>query len=130
MPAAEVIKNFLGGAADVPAFAGPVAALAHADEIEQRSGAQRIMHDVPAGADPVRADRPRDRGRHPLHGDDTAPGDDAAKLRLGGAEQRFPHHRVHAVGADHELRLDWIAGFEVQLDMLRRLRQAVHLRFN
>src|ERR1700722_2450480 len=123
MPAAKIAQHFFGGATHVPAFDGPIA-LAHADEVEQRPGAQRIMHDVAAGPDPVGADAARDRCRHAFHWDDAAPGYDAAEIWLRRAEQGFAHYRMHAVGADHELCRHRRAGFETQFDVAGGLRKA------
>src|SRR5580658_10175654 len=65
VPAAKIVQHFLGAAAYVPALDIPLA-LTHADEVEEFSGTQRIMHDVAAGTDPIGADGTRDRHRHTL----------------------------------------------------------------
>jgi len=110
----------------MPIFPGPVGALANADEVEERPGPQRVMHDMAAGADPIGADLARDRRRQTLHLDHAAPGDDAAELRLGGSEQRRAHQRMDAVGADRELGPDRRSRRETQFDVAvaRRNRDA------
>jgi hypothetical protein len=55
MPAAEIVQDFFGSAAHVPALDCPTGALAQADDIEKRPGAQRIVHHMAAGTDPIGA---------------------------------------------------------------------------
>ena len=45
------------------------------------------------------------------------------KFRFRRAEQGFAHHRMHAIGADHELCRDRLAGFEAQFDVVGGLRK-------
>ena len=80
----------------------PVAALDHADEIEELAAPQGIVHDMSARPDPVRAGERHAVAAQALDGDDAAPGHAARELRPARTEHAGAHRRMHPVGSDQQ----------------------------
>src|SRR5262245_36835463 len=114
VPSGEIGRELLGGAARAPGLDLPVGALQHADEVHDLAGAQRVVHDVSAGTDPVRADHAHHMARQPHHGDDAAPGDDAGELRLVGTEEPLADAGMHAIRAHQNVPFRRATVFELQ----------------
>ncbi len=103
MPTLEVLQAVLDSAPAVPGLVRPVAALDHADEVDQFAAAHRVGDDVRARADPIGA-----HGRGQVFGQvcrrhQTTPGHAAGEPGRAGAKQLRATGGMDAVGADQRI---------------------------
>jgi hypothetical protein len=85
-----------------PRFSLPVAAFHHANKIEELTAPERIVDDMPARPNPVRAGERHATLREPITWNDPAPSHAASKLGPSGAEHAAANAGMHAVGADQQ----------------------------
>ena len=79
VPAGEIGGAFLPATGQGPALLDPGLALDGGHEVQQLAPADRIVHHVPPGADPVGPDRPHQMLRQPRGRHQPAPGDEAGE---------------------------------------------------
>ena len=92
-----------------PGFLGPAVAVEMGDDVEEFAAPHRVMHDMAVRAHPHRAVDDINVARHRVGRRHAAPADAAGEARHVGAEQTVAHHRMDAVGADHDVGLDLAA---------------------
>src|SRR5712691_6765579 len=104
-----------------PVLAVPGVVLGPADEIEEAPARDRVVHEMPAGADPGLVAEFEPEIGDALGGHQPAIGDAAGKARRLLAEQLGAHRRVDAVGADQHVARDPRAVFEPCRDFVALL---------
>ena len=92
-----------------PGFLGPAVAVEMRDDVEEFAAPDGIVHHMAVRPHPHRAVGDINVARHRVRRRHAAPADAAGEARYIGAEQTVAHHRMNAVGADHDVGLDLAA---------------------
>ncbi len=116
VPVGKRGKRPLDRGAVGPVLAVPLVVLGPAYEIEQPAARDKVMDEVPAGADPGLRTEFKPEIGDPLDRNEPAIGDTAGELRRLVAEKPGADSRMNAVGADQHIGLDTRAVGEPGLD--------------